>query len=96
MSKLDEFGTVEVGKRADLILLEENPLIDVRNLQERRGVMLRGRWLSDDQLQEMLASLAASYKPGILDRIWPLILVGLAIFLILRKRSRHEGQESND
>jgi len=58
--------------------------------------MLRGRWLSDDQLQEMLASLAASYTPGILDRIWPLILVGLGIFLIVRKRSRRERQQSND
>jgi imidazolonepropionase-like amidohydrolase len=93
---LDEFGTVEVGKRADLILLEGNPLADAQNLQERSGVMLRGRWLSDDQLQEMLASLAASYTPGILDRIWPLILVGLGIFLIVRKRSRRERQQSND
>jgi imidazolonepropionase-like amidohydrolase len=93
---LDEFGTVDVGKRADLILLEGNPLADARNLQERSGVMLRGRWLSDDQLQEMLASLVASYKPGILDRIWPLILVGLGIFLIVRKRSRRERQQSND
>ena len=34
MGKSDEFGTVEVGKRADLILLKDNPLTDVSNLQK--------------------------------------------------------------
>jgi imidazolonepropionase-like amidohydrolase len=95
MGKSDEFGIVEVGKRADLILLPKNPLTDVSNLQEKSGVMLRGRWLSDDQLHDMLASLASSYKPGVVDRIWPLILVGVAITLIVRKLSRREGLKSN-
>lgn len=42
MGKSDEFGTVEVGKRADLILLEAIPLLDVRNVQKRAGAMVRG------------------------------------------------------
>ncbi len=95
MGKKAEFGTVEVGKRADMILLDKNPLADVSNLQERSGVMLRGRWLSEDQLQEMLASLAASYKPGIVDRVWPLILVGVALFLIVGKLSNRKGEKSD-
>ncbi|MCK4901435.1 MAG: amidohydrolase family protein, partial [Anaerolineales bacterium] len=85
MGKSDEFGTVEVGKRADLILLENNPLTDVSYIQKRTGVMLRGRWLSEDQLQEMLASLVESYKPGLADRLWPLLLIGAAVYLFLRK-----------
>jgi hypothetical protein len=40
----DEFGTVEKGKRADLLLLEDNPLLDVTNAQQIVGVVVRGRW----------------------------------------------------
>jgi imidazolonepropionase-like amidohydrolase len=96
MGNLAEFGTIEEGKRADLIMLDNNPLINVQHLQERRGVMLRGRWLTEEQLGEMLSSLVESYKPGIFDRIWPLILVGMAVFLILRQFSRRDGERSND
>ena len=38
------WGTIEVGKRADLILLPHNPLDDVTHTQERVGVMVRGQW----------------------------------------------------
>ena len=56
----DNFGTVEVGKRADLILLETNPLEDVANLKARAGVMVRGVWLSESEIQEELAEIAAN------------------------------------
>jgi imidazolonepropionase-like amidohydrolase len=85
MGKQAEFGTVEVGKRADLILLESNPLVEVRNLQNPSGVMLRGRWLTEKQLQAMLDALAESYQPNLLERIWPLILIGLGIYLTNRR-----------
>ena len=85
MGKQAEFGIIEVGKRADLILLDKNPLTDVRNLRERSGVMLRGRWLAEEQLQSMLTSLAESYQPNLLERLWPLSLIGLVIYLIFRK-----------
>lgn len=87
IGKLDQFGTVEVGKRADLILLNENPLVDVSNIQNRSGVMLRGRWLTESQLQGMLTSLADSYRPNMLERVWPLSFVAIAIFLIWLKSS---------
>ena len=61
LNESGEFGTVEVGKRADLILLDANPLEDVANVRERAGVMVRGRWLPESQLQEMLEELARSY-----------------------------------
>lgn len=53
-----EFGTVAPGKRADLILLEANPLADVANVQKRAGVMLNGRWLPEDRIRAGLAAIA--------------------------------------
>jgi imidazolonepropionase-like amidohydrolase len=55
----DDFGTIEVGRRADLILLEANPLEDIANVRRRAGVMVRGNWLSESEIQERLAELAA-------------------------------------
>jgi imidazolonepropionase-like amidohydrolase len=52
-----EFGTVAVGKRADLVLLEGNPLADVGNAAKRAGVMVRGRWLTEGEIQERLSSI---------------------------------------
>ncbi len=53
----DSFGTVAIGRRADLILLNSNPLRDVGNVQDRVGVMLRGRWLSEDMIQSRLTEI---------------------------------------
>ena len=52
-----EFGTVAVGKRADLILLEVNPLADVGNAAKRAGVMVRGRWVTESEIQKRLGSI---------------------------------------
>jgi len=54
-----ETGTVTLGQRADLILLESNPLSDVANVARRAGVMVRGRWLPESEIQERLAKIAA-------------------------------------
>ncbi len=43
----DEVGTIEVGKRADLVLLSANPLEDIRNTRQIAGVIHRGVWLGD-------------------------------------------------
>jgi imidazolonepropionase-like amidohydrolase len=52
------FGTVAAGKRADLILVDANPLADVGNVQRRAGVMLNGRWLPQSEIQAGLAAIA--------------------------------------
>jgi imidazolonepropionase-like amidohydrolase len=57
---LDRTGTVAVGRQADLILLEADPLEDVANLSRRAGVMLRGRWLPESEIQERLQTIAAA------------------------------------
>lgn len=55
------FGTVAQGKRADLILLDANPLADVAAAARPAGVMVRGRWFDRAALDEMLASVARAY-----------------------------------
>ncbi len=57
----DQFGTVEVGARADLILVEANPLEDVGHVARRAGVMVRGQWLPEADIQEHLGGIAESY-----------------------------------
>ncbi|WP_129645843.1 amidohydrolase family protein [Peristeroidobacter agariperforans] len=63
MNARNEFGTVAVGRRADLILIEGNPLEDVANVNKRAGVMLRGKWYSQSQLASALDELAARFQP---------------------------------
>ena len=43
MSGEGNFGTIEVGKRADLILVRENPLENITAIKEPLGVMAAGR-----------------------------------------------------
>jgi imidazolonepropionase-like amidohydrolase len=56
------FGTVAPGQRADLVLLDANPLSDVANLAQRAGVMVRGRWVSGDEIAAGLAELEARMR----------------------------------
>ena len=49
-----DFGRIEVGKRADLILTNGNPLDAVENITNPRGVMASGRWYDRQMLQKML------------------------------------------
>jgi hypothetical protein len=55
MTGANDFGTIEVGKRADLLVVEENPLDKVANIKNLRGVMAAGRWYSKAELEEMIA-----------------------------------------
>ncbi len=58
----DRFGTIEVGARADLVLLRGNPLDDLAHLKNPVGVMVRGRWLPEKEIQERLEKIAAAYR----------------------------------
>ncbi len=57
----DRQGTVEVGKRADLLLLDADPLENIANVHRRTGVMIGGRWLSREAIDEGLARIARAY-----------------------------------
>jgi hypothetical protein len=52
-------GVVRSGARADLILLDANPLQDIANTQRISGIVLNGRWISSAERAGMLAQLAA-------------------------------------
>jgi tetratricopeptide (TPR) repeat protein len=54
-----ESGSVAAGKRADLVLVEGDPLEDVGAARRIGGVCLAGRWLPREQVDERLAALAA-------------------------------------
>jgi imidazolonepropionase-like amidohydrolase len=54
----DSTGTVARGMRADLMLLDANPLQDIGNSARIAGVMINGRWMSRAELDKRLASLA--------------------------------------
>lgn len=47
-------GTVEVGKEADLVLLDANPLTDISESRRIYGVVLRGTWHSVYELQDRI------------------------------------------
>lgn len=57
LGREEEFGTVEVGRRADILLLEADPLADVAAVERVAGVMARGRWLDAGRLRGVLACL---------------------------------------
>lgn len=57
-----EFGSVAAGQRADLLLLNGNPLSDLSNVARRAGVMVNGRWLPEAEIQARLERIAASYQ----------------------------------
>ena len=54
----DKIGTVEKGKFADLVLLDENPLKNINNTKKITGVFVNGKWVSRKQLDNMLSELA--------------------------------------
>lgn len=53
------FGRIEAGARADMILLDRDPEIDLSSLRAPLGVMAAGRWYDAKSLQRMLDGIAA-------------------------------------
>jgi imidazolonepropionase-like amidohydrolase len=53
-------GTVSVGRDADLVLLDANPLQEIKHARRIHGVLLRGTWYSADALSDRLARYAGS------------------------------------
>jgi imidazolonepropionase-like amidohydrolase len=55
-------GTIERGKRADLVLLEADPLASISNTERRAGVMLKGRWFTQAELDRTLDEIAPRFR----------------------------------
>jgi hypothetical protein len=85
-----------MGKRADLILLEGNPLEDISNTRQIAGTMVRGRWFDKADLDLMLEKVAEDYEAaeatqGVLEIAYPvvvLLLLALVWFIIRRRKAR--------
>jgi imidazolonepropionase-like amidohydrolase len=54
MGQLDRRGTIEVGKTADLVLLDKDPLADIHNTRSIQAVVLNGKLYPRAALDAML------------------------------------------
>jgi imidazolonepropionase-like amidohydrolase len=55
MGQLDRRGTIEVGKTADLVLLDKDPLANIHNTRSIQAVVLSGKLYPRAALDAMLA-----------------------------------------
>jgi imidazolonepropionase-like amidohydrolase len=60
LEKADSLGTIEPGKLADLVLVDANPLEDIRNTQKIRAVVADGRLYRRSDLDRRLAGASTS------------------------------------
>jgi len=60
-----ERGTLEIGKRADMLLLEGNPLENIANTRRIAGVLLQGKWIDKETLSANLERVPALYEASI-------------------------------
>lgn len=51
-------GTVEAGKRADIVLLESNPLDDITVTRKIEAVIINGKWMHKNILRQKLSELS--------------------------------------
>jgi len=56
-------GTVEVGRQADLVLLDANPLEAIGNSRRIHGVMVRGSWYAGGELERRLSPYRETGNP---------------------------------
>ena len=56
-----ESGTIEIGKRTDLLLVDANPLQDVSAASKISGVMMRGRWIAKEEIDRRMREIAGAH-----------------------------------
>ncbi len=52
-----EIGTIVEGKRANMVLLEGDPLQEIDNVYRTYGVFIRGRWMTREEIEDMLEDI---------------------------------------
>jgi len=60
----EAMGTIEEGKLADLVMLDANPLIDIRNTRKIAAVFARGRYFSRRELDGLLIKASGVNAPA--------------------------------
>ncbi len=58
----DRIGSIAVGKKADIVLIDGDPLQDIKNTRKISGVMYNGKWLSEQRIKELLDSIVDSIQ----------------------------------
>lgn len=66
MGKFDKMGSLDVGKVADLVILDENPLLDINAVSKTAGVFTKGKYFDKSALNQMLED--AAKKKAELDK----------------------------
>lgn len=61
LGSLKRSGTVEKGKQADLLLLDASPLDDITSTEKRAGVMLKGKWYTQSEMNGWLDEIAPKF-----------------------------------
>jgi imidazolonepropionase-like amidohydrolase len=61
---LAQWGTIEPGKRADLVLVSADPLADIHNTTRIEGVAVGGRWLARAELDRLVATATRRLGPS--------------------------------
>lgn len=57
VNAIKDWGTIKEGKRADLLLLDKNPLENINNTRTISGLCLNGKWFDKTSLDKMLENL---------------------------------------
>lgn len=74
LKKENEFGTIEMGKLASMVLLDKNPLENINNSRSVNAVIISGHYIDGRQLRENLKKIAAQNRlPKIKDVLFKII-----------------------
>ena len=70
LGRTAEFGTVQAGRAADLVLLDANPLDNIANSRRIRTVIRGGRVFERASLDSMLSSVEVAIRPDAQKALW--------------------------
>jgi hypothetical protein len=56
-NQTDQWGSIQKGKRADLILLNSNPLVNISAIENIEGITVKGKWISTKEIEQRLRDL---------------------------------------
>jgi imidazolonepropionase-like amidohydrolase len=63
LGESDQAGTIQVGKRTDLLLVDGNPLDDIAAASKIAGVMMRGRWIGREEIDRRMRKISEGAAP---------------------------------
>jgi imidazolonepropionase-like amidohydrolase len=72
MNVADSLGSISAGKLADLVLLDSNPLVDIRNTERISAVVANGRYLDRPALDLILVD---AFQAAQFESVMPLSIL---------------------